>query len=85
MSVPVPALRRRWRDTARASVSVLSLSPEVRNVSRSSAGSGLAPVTIGWQRDADGWAQVMLMIKDDDDKDLVYPFEPVEAAATPAP
>jgi hypothetical protein len=48
-------------------------------------GSGLAPMTIGLQPDADGRSQVTLTIKDDDGKDLVYPFEPVEAATTLTP
>ena len=78
MAVPIPAPRW-WRDTARTSDPELSLPPEVRHVFTSSAGSVLVPMTIGLQPGADGRAQVMLMIKDPG-----YPFEPVEAAATPA-
>jgi len=47
--------------------------------------SGLTPMTIGLQPGARGRPQVTLTIKDDEGKDLVYPFEPVGAAATPAP
>ena len=43
------------------------------------------PMTIGLQLGADGRRQVMLTTEGDDGKDLVYEYEPVGAAATPAP
>ncbi len=36
-------------------------------------------------KDANGKPRVLLTIKDDDGADLTYPFDPVAAAATPAP
>ena len=47
-------------------------------------GSGLAPMAIGLQSGADGRSQVLLTSKEDGE-DLVYPFEPVGAAAMPTP
>jgi CubicO group peptidase (beta-lactamase class C family) len=44
-------------------------------------GSGLSPMTVGLEPGAGGQPRVTLTIHDDDGKDLVYPFELVEAAA----
>jgi CubicO group peptidase (beta-lactamase class C family) len=43
------------------------------------------PMTISLQRGADGRRQVLLTTEGDDGTDLVYVYEPVGAAATPAP
>ena len=47
-------------------------------------GISLTPMTISLQRGADGRRQVLLTTEGDDGKDLVYVYEPVGVAATPA-